>query len=148
MIQWTDINPKSAAFLKQVLLIAEQSKDNSTKVGALIVNPKGRALTQGRNGFPQGVNDTITNRDMKILRTLHAELNAILFAQQDLEGCTMYITAPPCAQCMAAMIQVGITTVICFTPEKAFEGRWKASCDEAELLADEARIDYIQVKRI
>ena len=138
---------KSQHFLKQTLLIAEQSKDPSTKVGAVIVDRRGRVLSQGRNGFPIGVSDRGIPRDRKLLRTLHAELNAILFATKDLEDCTIYVSAPPCAACMAAIIQVGITRVICYEADSAFSARWQDSADEAKLLAEEAEVILIEVER-
>ncbi len=139
------MNRKSINYLQQTLLIAELSKDPSTKVGALIIDDRGRVVSQGRNGFPMGVRDVLIDRDRKLFRTLHAELNAILFATTDLENCTIYVSAPPCAQCMAAIIQVGIIRVICYAPEKEFEGRWKKSCNEAIQLTQEAGIIFIQV---
>lgn len=141
------VSDKAKHHLKQTLLIAEQSKDPSTKVGALIVGLRGEVVSQGRNGFPIGTNDKEITRDRKLLRTLHAELNSILFAQGSLVDYTIYVSAPPCASCMAAIIQVGISKIICYAPEKEFEGRWKESCDEATLLAQEAEITYIQVKK-
>ena len=49
--------------------IADWSKDPSTKVGAVIVDPKNkRIVSTGFNGFPFGVEDTaerLENRDVK-----------------------------------------------------------------------------------
>ncbi|MDA3823765.1 MAG: deaminase [Bacteroidales bacterium] len=145
MVSRNTTNSKNDHFLKQTLFIATESKDPSTKVGAIITDPKGRVVSQGRNGFPMGVNDTEIPREIKYLRTLHAELNCILFAKQDLDGHTIYISAPPCAQCMAAIIQSGITTVICYKSEITMREPWITSCNEAVKLAEEAVIIYIQV---
>ena len=137
-----NLNNKDYHFLKQTILISSQSKDPSTKVGAIIVDPKGRVVSQGRNGFPVGACDTEISRNRKLLRTLHAELNAILFATKDLDGCTIYVSAPPCAQCMAAIIQVGIIRVVFLESSKAFDERWAESCNEGAKLANEAGITY------
>ena len=147
MRKFNQVSTKSKHYLKQTLQIAELSKDPSTKVGALIIGLRGEVVSQGRNGFPIGTNDKAITRDRKLLRTIHAELNAVLFAQRSLIDHSIYISAPPCASCMAAIIQVGISKVICFVPEKEFEGRWKESCDEATILAQEVEIAYIQVEK-
>ena len=44
---------------------------------------------------------------------MHAELNAILFSRERLDGCTLYtIPMPPCDRCAAAIIQSGISKVV------------------------------------
>ena len=135
--------PKS--FLKEAQFTATRSKDPSTKVGAIVVNQKKRIVSTGYNGPPQGCHDQEMTRDKKLLRTLHAELNCVLFASQPLDDCTIFVTAPTCAQCMAAIIQVGITTVYALAAEKEFEGRWLESCVEAQIMAEEAGVEYYQV---
>jgi dCMP deaminase len=60
---------------------------------------------------------------------VHAESNAILNAAKNgtkVEGATIYVTFPPCSQCAAAIIQAGITRVICPDPSQAPE-RWRAN---------------------
>ena len=105
------------------------SKDPSTKVGAVIFDPKRRIVSAGYNGFARGVLDTeerLSNRDIKYRLVLHAEQNAIMFATAPLDGCTMVVTHPCCAQCAALTIQSGIAHVIWPKPEAAFLERWAA----------------------
>lgn len=147
MRELTEVGKWPTTFLKEAILTSERSKDSSTKVGAVIVNKKKRIVATGYNGFPRGCADVELNREQKLFRTLHAELNAILFAGQELDGCTLYVTAPCCSGCMAAIIQVGITTVICLKPEKEFEGRWLDSCREAEVMAKEAGLGYFTISK-
>lgn len=93
-------------------LIGSWSKDPSTKVGAVIVRPDRTIASVGYNGFPRGVEDVYTTRDAKLLRTVHAEANAILAAQESLRGYTLYVTPlHPCANCAAFIIQSGIMQV-------------------------------------
>ena len=104
-----------ARFLEQAELIAGWSKDPSTGVGAVIVDPKNRVVSQGFNGFPRACADDadlLADRDEKLRRTLHAEQNALLFAHRSVEGCTVYVTHPPCARCAAMLIQSGIKRVV------------------------------------
>lgn len=99
-------------FLDLATLVGSWSKDNSTKVGAVIVDERNRILSVGFNGFPRGIEDIVTDRDEKLRRTVHAEENALLFANSSVEGCTIYVTHHPCARCAAKLIQVGIKKII------------------------------------
>lgn len=93
--------------------VSTWSKDEKHKVGAVIVDSYNRIVSTGYNGPPRGVNEDL-DRDALRARSLHAELNAILFSgQKDLNGCSMYIYPHgPCAQCAAAIVQVGIKQVL------------------------------------
>lgn len=107
--------------------VAKRSKDPSTQVGAVIFDPKGRIVSAGYNGFARGVEDKesrLTDREMKLKLTLHAEKNAILFATAPLDDCTIVVTHPCCAQCAAQIIQAGIKHVLWPTPSKEFLDRW------------------------
>lgn len=130
-------------FLTLAEHIAGWSKDPSTKVGAVIVDQQRRIVSTGYNGFPQGAKDSPTMvRDRKLLRTLHAEANAILFAKRDLTGCTIYVTHHPCAHCAAMIIQAGITTVKFRITKFGPDDYWNASMYEAQLMMGEAGVDY------
>lgn len=93
-------------------LVGSWSKDPSTKVGAVIVRPDCTIASVGYNGFPRGVDDTYTSREDKLLRTVHAEANAILAAKEPLYGYEIYVTPlHPCANCAGLIIQSGIKAV-------------------------------------
>lgn len=107
--------------------VAKLSKDPSTKVGAVIFDDKRRLVSAGYNGFARGVHDKpsrLEHRDTKYRLTLHAEKNAIMFATAPLDGCTIVVTHPCCAQCAALVIQAGIKHVMCPRPTKDFMSRW------------------------
>ena len=102
---------------KRFLVLAEQvgswSKDPSTKVGAIIVRPDRTIASVGYNGFPRWVEDTYSTREDKLLRTVHAEMNAILSAREPLHGYTIYVSPlHPCSNCAAAIIQAGFSFVV------------------------------------
>lgn len=110
--------------------IAQWSKDPSTKVGAVIVDDKNRVVGHGYNGFPRGVEDDpelLENRTAKYPRTVHAELNAILNARGSVEGCTLYVTMGPCAECAKAIIQSGISRVVISREASEASDRWSDS---------------------
>lgn len=106
--------------------VSKKSKDNSTKMGAIIVSPISKQiLSTGFNGFPRGVNDykedpeiaSRYERPEKYLYTEHAERNAIYHAASygiPLNGSVMVLNRHvfPCVDCARAIIQAGIIKVI------------------------------------
>lgn len=128
--------------------VAKLSKDPSTQVGAVIFDPKRRIVSAGYNGLARGVYDTperLENRDIKYKLILHAEKNAILFATTPLDGCTIVVTHPCCAQCAAQVIQSGIKHVIWPKPEPEFFARWGEDYALSMAQFDEAGVRVTQL---
>lgn len=125
--------------------IASYSKDPSTKVGCVIVDPDTqRQVGAGFNGFPRFMSDAkelYNDRNEKYLRTLHAELNAVLFSSKT-EGMTAYVTHPPCSHCALVLIQSGIQRVVCRAPSEDMYSRWKNSMGSAEGFLAEAEVTF------
>ena len=136
-----------ARFIKLAEEIATWSKDPSSRVGAVIVRPDRTICSVGFNGFPRGVEDSqdaIANRDAKLLRTIHAELNAILSAKEPLTGYSLFVWPfQPCAQCAAAIIQAGIADVYCPFNDHLTHERWSESFKAALQMFDEAQVRVI-----
>ena len=135
-------------FIGLANLVATWSKDPSTGVGAVIVDQKNRIVSMGFNGFPRTVRDDdeiLDNRDEKLRRTIHAEMNAILFATQSIDGCTLYVTHPPCAKCAAVIIQAGIRRVVSRPPWNSFIERWADDIKSASAMFVESGVvfDYL-----
>jgi len=130
-------------FLRLALEVASWSKDPSTKVGAVIVRPDRRIVSTGYNGFPRGVEDTpeaLADRAVKYKRIVHAELNAILQAREQLDGCELYVTLPPCSTCAGAVVQAGIKHVTWIEPgEEAYE-RWRDEWDQMQEMFKQAKV--------
>lgn len=104
-------------------LVATWSKDNSRKIAAVVVDSRNVLVSIGWNGFPRGIDDTVSERSerpAKYLWTEHAERNAIYNAAANgikLGGCRMYIPWYPCSDCARAIIQSGITQLYCAEPD-------------------------------
>jgi dCMP deaminase len=134
-------------FLRAADEVATWSKDPSTKVGC-VVNPELQRRTgEGFNGFPRFMSDApelYADRETKYSRTLHAELNAVLFASQT-EGCTAYVTHPPCTNCSLILIQAGISRVVCRRPSEDLVSRWGPSLEAAKGFLAEAEVEYVEV---
>ncbi len=106
-------------FMGVATLSAKRSKDNSSQVGACIVNRRNRIVGIGYNGLPYGCDDDLFpwEREGDFLNTkyayvVHAEANAILNSSTDLEGSRIYVTLFPCNECSKLIIQSGLKEVI------------------------------------
>lgn len=98
-------------FIKIAETVAEKSKDPSSKMGCVIVNPNKRVVSVGYNGLIQGANEaklTLSERPMKYRFVIHSEMNAILFAREDLKDCTVYNQVATCDNCLKHCLQAGI----------------------------------------
>jgi len=110
-------------WIELVHLVSSWSKDRSTKVGSVVVDDRNTLVSMGWNGFPRGIDDSVEARHARPAKyewTEHAERNAIYNAAAtgaNIRGCTMYLAWFPCADCARAIIQSGITKVICVEPD-------------------------------
>ena len=100
-------------------LSAMRSKDDTSQVGACIVNERNRIISIGYNGFPIGCSDDVLpwKREGDFLETkyayvVHAEANAILNSSSELLNSRIYVTLFPCNECAKLIIQSGIKEVI------------------------------------
>lgn len=121
-LERTDVLTKDEYFMTLAIITSCRSKDPSTQVGACIVSDKGRILSVGYNGTPNGYPDsefpwaregsTITT---KYAFVCHAELNAIMNFdgdKKDFLGSTLYVDLFPCNNCAKAIIQSGIKKIV------------------------------------
>jgi dCMP deaminase len=133
-------------FLSLAEETAKWSKDPSTKVGCVIVDPDtNRIAGVGFNGFPRGMCDhkeLYEDRETKYSRTIHAELNAVLNSSGSLEGYTAYVTAPPCTGCALVLIQAGIERVVTYAPSDDLLKRWGESIKKTKGFFEEVEIEY------
>ena len=132
-------------FLDLAHHIAGWSKDPSTRCGAVVTDGK-RIVSMGFNGFPQGVEDTrdrLDNREKKYRLVLHAEQNALSFANRDLSGCTIYVyPMPPCSRCAAQIIQAGIKRIVTQRPDADKLERWQEDFELANEMYRETGVDF------
>lgn len=142
-------------FLNLAFTISDWSKDRSTKTGAVVVGDKKEIRSMGYNGLPRGVNDDIEERHERPLKYSyfeHAERNAIYnacFTGTMLDGCTMYVTTPPCCDCARAIIQAGIKRVVSTSNMGGEKGKadaascksnWRHSCEDSIKMFKEAGV--------
>jgi len=107
-------------FMQIADLSSRRSKDPKTQVGCCIVNPTNKhILSIGYNGLPSGFNDddiswedTDDFLENKHTYVVHAEANAILNAEQSIEGSHVYVSMFPCNECAKLLAQSKVGKVI------------------------------------
>jgi dCMP deaminase len=132
-------------FISLAYAVANKSKDPSTKVGALIIRPDRSIVAAGYNGFPRSIEDTeerLNDRPTKYSLIIHAEMNAVLTARENLTGYTLY-TVPfmPCDRCFVHMLQAGITRFVYPKATADQESRWGTAFKQVRMLAEEAKVE-------
>ena len=135
------MNKWDSNFLSLANTVSMFSKDPSTKVGAVIADDDHRVVSIGYNGFPKGIRDDnrLENRDLKYEMIVHAEANALLFANAPVKDCTIY-TWPfqPCSRCASLIIQAGIRRVVSIENR---DQKWRNNFQLAHDMMTEARIN-------
>lgn len=97
----------------------ELARDNVTRGG----QPFGALLVRDGVVLADGVNESYIDHDA----TAHAEIQAIRNAGKQhnttsFTGSTMYASGKPCAMCMAAMIQAGVSRLVYCADDDVGEG--------------------------
>ncbi len=94
--------------------VSKKSKDPSTQVGCVLVTNDNKPISFGYNGFVMGCNENYMTfeRPYKDMVSIHAEMNALIFAQTSLKGCKAYVTHISCDNCLKHLLQAGIKEII------------------------------------
>ena len=127
--------------------ISTWSKDPSTKIGSVAIGKNGQVLSQGYNGFPRGVIDSterLKDREKKLARVVHAEMNAIYNAAANGISCkdaTLYVYGlPVCSNCAKGIVQTGINRIVMDATD--VPQRWIDSFDKTKDMFDEVGISW------
>lgn len=105
---WTDY------FLGLAKVVSQRSHDVQTQHGCVITDHNHRILSVGYNGFPRGLLDENlpTTRPEKYPWMIHAERNALSNCVVRPENGIAYVTGQCCNDCIMALWQEGVSTVI------------------------------------
>lgn len=116
-------------FMRQVYLVAEKSKDPSTKIGCVLTKNH-TLLSVSWNGFARGVKDLekrYNHRDTKYLYVCHGELNCILNCCRNgtstLDS-VLISQGIPCENCGKYIIQAGVKEIV-YHKQWSMAARWK-----------------------
>ncbi len=138
-------------FINIAKVVSDKSKDQSTKVGCVIVDSDHNIVATGFNGFPRGIDDEnpkYHERPLKYKITEHAERNAIYQAAARgaaTRGSTLVLGHNPingiCSDCARAIIQARIVAVV--GPAEQFGGKgeeWERDVRVGTHLLNEAGV--------
>lgn len=136
--------------------IASWSKDQNTKIGAIIVDDKWRDDdAKGYNGIPRGVEDDIEKVPERYSREggekyywfEHGERNAIYNACRkgiSPVGKTMYLNCGvPCMDCARGIIQVGIKKIVCKEMPVPSYVLWEEHFKRSRIMFKEAGVEVV-----
>lgn len=114
-------------FLKIAEVVAMRADCTRRQVGAVITR-ENRIISTGYNGAPSSKPGCLTEsacprggmtygeqpKDVGYDNciSIHAEVNAILYARTDLRDCTLYVTHKPCVACSKVIEGSGINKVV------------------------------------
>jgi dCMP deaminase len=116
LIQSKPMSKWDRRFCELAKYVAEWSKDQDAKVGAVVFSKRGGEISIGYNGFPMGVEDSadrLQDKELKLELIVHAEVNALIAAGAKSSGATLYVWGKPiCARCAGPIIQSGIKRIV------------------------------------
>jgi len=125
-----------------------KSKDERTKVGAVIVGKGKEIVSTGYNSFPRGIKDNRKERQERPEKYYwfeHAERNAIYNASRigvSTKECTMYLTCGmPCADCARGIINAGINRIFIERAQGPSSDKWVEHAERSWEMFDEAGVN-------
>lgn len=105
-------------FMDIAKTVATRSTCDRAFVGCVLVNKDNRIVTTGYNGSISGDEHCYEAghymRDGHCIRTIHAEMNALLYCSKEgisVKNTTCYVTHFPCLNCTKALIQAGVSKI-------------------------------------
>ncbi len=110
---------RDSYFMAIARTVAQRSTCPRANVGAVVVGSRNRILGTGYNGSPPGHPHCIDVGCKTIevanktycIRTIHAEVNAVLTVLDQSDRLTLYSTHFPCFECIKVIASRGITEV-------------------------------------
>ena len=142
---------KAIKFFKVALNMASTfSKDTSTKVGAIAIDPNTlQIISVGYNGLPRKLEETSERwkKPNKYFYVVHAEANMVCNASLNgvsLENSILIVTFYPCNECAKLIIQSGIKIIITKKPDEN-KKNWIESFKISQELFKELNIEVIYI---
>ena len=127
---------------------AHFSKDPHRKVGAILVSADRRSISLGYNGFPRGTPDVkahLLDEEVRQARMVHGELNAILQADFDRLGSTLYATKFPCNVCAGVIANSRVARLV--APRPNYDSQtWGKAYRAAWQIVQAAEVEYVEMR--
>jgi len=132
-------------FLKLAKEVSSWSKDPSTKVGAVLTRNVNSIVSMGYNGFEEfdpDLEEDYLNREVKLSKIIHAEINALNHSSTGVSHCTLYTYPfPPCYECSRIIAKRGISRVVSLKPSLEILSRWEESLFSAECVLEDYDVE-------
>jgi len=126
-------------FLRIAREVASWSKDPSTKVGAVLVDDDRKVVSTGYNGFPSKMDDSpelYLDRESKLKRIIHAEINAVLRADRTAK--TVYTWPIPCCpRCVVQLLEAGVERFVSVSLSGELAERWGSHAEDSRAMIEE-----------
>jgi len=136
-------------YVELARMVSTWSKDPSTQVGAVLVRPDNSVASVGYNGFAKGIEDLaerLENREIKNSFVIHAEMNAVLNAHDDVRGDTLYLWPLLCCdRCAVHMIQAGVRRIVSPSCPPDKMDRWEPILAESRRRFEEAGVAWMEI---
>jgi len=111
-----DKRPSWNMYFMKIAEVVKIRSNDFTKVGAVLVSMiDNRIISTGYNSLRAGMNDVNidwSNRELINAIVIHAEMNAIIYAQSKFEDSILYTTMSPCKACLKIISSTKIKKVI------------------------------------
>ncbi len=117
-------------------LVAQRSTCPRASVGAVVVDSRNRICGTGYNGSPPGHPHCLdvgcktiqVENKTYCIRTIHAEVNAVLTVRNHSDKLVLYTTHFPCFECLKVLAARGITEVK--YQQKYIDPKWELIKEE------------------
>ena len=138
-------------FMNMAILASKRTACKHVEAGAVFVDANKRIISVGYNGPTEGdyhcidvgcakVDGDPKTRELKRCRGAHAEMNAIINAQDTtrLRGATIYSATWPCYDCMKSLNNTGVKEIVYYKEYARIKkgGKETETEDEARELAE------------
>ncbi|ADY26892.1 CMP/dCMP deaminase zinc-binding protein [Deinococcus proteolyticus MRP] len=127
-------------------LWATRSADPKVKVGACILDHHHRVVGVGYNGRAAGEPNERESLAQGASGFIHAEVNALLAANWNGEGHTLYVTHEPCATCARLIVNSRRISRVLFAQNYAEEVRVGAGLPSGAGILEAAGIEVQHVE--
>ena len=143
---------KALKFLKLAKYFANLFSKDTTKVGCIFIDKDNYSiLSCGYNGFIRGAPEPKERweRPTKYDYVLHGEMNTITNAARcgiKLENSIAFVTMFPCNDCMKALLQVGISTLVSVEPNLT-DSKWSDSFKISQIMIKESNLEVLLFRK-
>jgi len=113
---------RDTQMMRMTRIIAQRGECARRRVGAIIVDSRGRILSTGYNGVAPGKAPCVdrpcqgaslpSGHGLDLCEASHAEISALVTLEKPFEAHTIYCTTAPCISCVKALLLTSIVRIV------------------------------------